>query len=164
MRTILSGLTAVAVLAAGWFGWSWWSASGDPDRRQASERDTALAVGQQAVVELNTLDFRDVEKGLDRWRSVAAGTLLEELTQNRDQHARDIKTAKTATTAKLLSAALTTMDGQAGAARLIAAVEVTVAREGERASTQRSRLLAELVRTAEGWRVGKLQTLGVGGP
>ncbi|WHT21996.1 hypothetical protein N8J89_13310 [Crossiella sp. CA-258035] len=164
MKAALGVLVVLALAAAGWFGWGWWSASGDPGLRQAVERDSALAAGQAAVVELNTLDHRDVEAGLARWRAVATGTLLEELSQSKEQHARDIRTARTATTAKLLSAALTTVDGRAGAATLIAAVEVTVAREGAQASTQRSRLSAELVRTAQGWRVGRLQTMGVGGP
>ncbi|GAA2829686.1 hypothetical protein [Crossiella cryophila] len=164
MKTVLYGLVAVALVAAGWFGWGWWLASGDPDLRQGVERDAALAAGQRAVVELNTLDHREVEAGLARWREVATGTLLDELAQNREQHARDIKAARTATTARLLSAALTTVDGHAGAATLIAAVEVTVARDGAQPSTQRSRLSAELTRTAAGWRVGRLQTMGVGGP
>ncbi|MBP2473041.1 Mce-associated membrane protein [Crossiella equi] len=160
MTRVLAVLTVLALVAAGWSGYTWWQATADPDHRQAAERDLALQAGSRAVVQLNTLDHRTVEEGLDQWRAWATGPLSEELAQNRDQNARDIRTARTTTTAKLLSAALTTLDARAGAATMVAALAVTLTRDAATPATHHTRVAADLVRTAEGWRVARLQPLG----
>ena len=163
VRDALAVFAALAVLAAGWFGWSWWQAGHDQNLRFAATRDAVLDVGKGELVRLNTLDYRDAERGIDAWRQQATGGLLDELTRNRDSNVQSIRDAKTATSAKVLDAAVTKLDARAGTANMIAVLEVTVTQDGGQPQPRRSRLDADLVRGPQGWKVSSLQVVGVVG-
>lgn len=71
LRTATGVLAAVALLAAGWFGLSWYRAAHDESLALRMTRDTVLQDGQQATVNLNTLDYRRVQDGLTLWEQSA---------------------------------------------------------------------------------------------
>jgi len=131
----------------------------DPaEARTAAARDDALADGRTAVEVFNTLDYRDVDAGLDRWEAVATGDLLTQVKDNRTTSAAQIRQAKTSTTADILDAALSEFDEAAGTATLLAAVSVDVTRDGEAPVNKRTRITATLERDGDDWKVSELST------
>lgn len=156
-------LAVCAAGAAGWGGWLRYEAAHDDAASFAQVRDDALAAGEQAVQNMNTLDHRSLEKGLDSWEQSTTGDLHAQLIDGRDAFAEQIAKAKTVSTAEVLSGAVTELDERAGRAGVMVALRVTVtAPEGEPA-VKESRLLGSLTRTSEGWKLSALGQAPVGG-
>ncbi|CAM06021.1 Mce-associated membrane protein [Saccharopolyspora erythraea NRRL 2338] len=157
-----SAALAVSVISAGFFGVSWASVANSGSLEAARERDAALEAGRQAVVNFNTLDFRDVQHGLDLWVDSSTGPLRDQIQAGRQANAAKISEARTVTDGKVLDAALTELDPQAGKARMIAVVEVTVAPENQPPAVKRNRYQAELARDGDRWKLSNLGTVAVG--
>ena len=147
---------------AGWSGWSWYEAAHDDSAAYAQTRDEVLADGKQAVQNLNTLDHRDLDRGLDIWEDSATGDLREQLTEGRSGFEKQVEEARTVTTAKVLSGAVTELDVRAGKARVMIALRITVDPPKGEPAGKESRMLAELVRTGEGWKLSALGQAPVG--
>ncbi|MDT0430862.1 hypothetical protein [Streptomyces salyersiae] len=155
-------LTVAAAGAAGWGGWSRYDAAHDDAAAYAEARDDALAAGEQAVQNMNTLDHAHLEKGLDSWEASTTGDLHRQLVEGREAFVKQIEAAKTVSTAKVLSGAVTELDDRAGRAGVMVALRVTVsAPEGEPA-VKESRMLGQLTRTSEGWKLSALGQAPVG--
>ncbi|MEV3932502.1 MULTISPECIES: nuclear transport factor 2 family protein [unclassified Streptomyces] len=155
-------LTVAAAGAAGWGGWSRYDAAHDRSAAYAEARDDALAAGEQAVQNMNTLDHAQVEKGLDSWEDSSTGDLHKQLVDGRDAFVKQIEAARTVSTARILSGAVTELDDRAGKAGVMVALRVTVtAPEGEPA-VKESRMLGQLTRTSEGWKLSALGQAPVG--
>jgi len=155
-------LTVVAAGCAGWGGWSWYTAANDASVAYAQVRDDALAAGEQALQNMNTLDHRDISRGLDTWEDSATGDLRKQLVDGRGEFEKQIQQAKTVTSAKILSGAVTELDDRAGKASVMVALRITVtAPKGEPAQKE-SRMLGELTRTPEGWKLSALGQAPVG--
>ncbi|MBE1463313.1 Mce-associated membrane protein [Kibdelosporangium phytohabitans] len=150
------GVAAVVVAAgfAGWSGWTWWDAD------QTAAREAALDSGRRAIATFNTLDYRRIDEGLDRWQRVSTGALTDELRQTGEGSRKQIEQAKTVTEGRVLDAAITEFDPPR--ATVIAAVEIVVTPDGGQPVTKRSRMRAELVRTDTGWKVGALGQIPAG--
>ncbi|MFC1408904.1 hypothetical protein ACEZCY_06355 [Streptacidiphilus sp. N1-12] len=158
-RPLLTAALALTLLAAGfaaWTGWSWYAAAHDSTAATGQSRDQVLADGEQAVQNLNTLDYRSVDQGLDVWQSSTTGDLHSQFTQGRAQFEQQVKSAQTVTTAKILSGAVTELDGKAGKASIMVAVRITVTAPKAAPSTKDSRMVADLTRTAAGWKLSAL--------
>jgi len=147
---------AVALVAALVFGVLWLTTLTSGDRKLAEERDDALVAARQAAISLNTLDFHDVDGGLDRWEQTSTGAVLEEFRTNRAQYAQFVGESKRTTTAAVSDAAVSELNEQAGIARVLVAVDVQVTPEGQAPITTRQRLQLEMTRTDEGWKVSRL--------
>ncbi|MZG16149.1 hypothetical protein GTY44_22115, partial [Streptomyces sp. SID5914] len=80
-------LTLVAGGFAAWAGQDWYRAAHDEQAEYAAQRDAALSAGEQAVQNLNTLDHRELKRGLDLWESSTTGELHEQLASGRDEFA-----------------------------------------------------------------------------
>lgn len=165
-RPLLVAALVLTLLAGGfavWGGWAWYAAAHDDTAAYAGQRDAALAAGEQAVQNLNTLDHREVDRGLDLWESSTTGELHEQLAEGRQEFTAQVKSAKTVTTAKVLSAAVTELDDRAGRARVLVALRVTVKAPGAEKTDKDSRMLGELTRTGGGWKLSALGQAPVGG-
>jgi Mce-associated membrane protein len=149
-------LTLVAAGAAGWTGWSWWSAAHDESLRYSHTRDEVLRTAEQAVQNLNTLDYRTAESGIDLWIGSTTGTLHDQLNQGRQNFLTQIKKAKTVTTAEILDGAVTELDDRAGKASVIVAIELTVTPATGRPTTKRERLAGQLTRTGSTWKLSSI--------
>ena len=114
------GLTASLVFAG-----LWWYAAAGPGAQAAAMRDEALSAARQIAVNLQSLDYHSVDKGLDVWEASATGPLLDEFRKNHAQYADDIRKLQISTRARLVDVALTDLDRFAGKARALAAVDVT---------------------------------------
>ncbi|WP_258343678.1 hypothetical protein [Saccharopolyspora gregorii] len=160
---LVSGIAlAVAVVAALVTGITWAVAASNGNAAYAAERDDALQAGTQAIINFNTLDFRDVQPGLDLWERSSTGPLHEDVVRGRQQYADSITQAKTVTKAEVLSAGLTELNDRAGKARMIAVVKVTVTPEGQQPAEKRSRYQAELTREGQDWKLSVLGPVAVG--
>jgi Mce-associated membrane protein len=150
---------ALAVLAAGaaaWGGWSWYAAAHDSSAAYAQSRDQVLAAGEQAVQNLNTLDWQHVSTGLNTWDQSTTGGLRSQLDQGKADFTKQVEQARTVTTARVLAGAVTELDRQTGRASVMVALQITVATPGSAATTKQSRLLGQLTRTAQGWKLSDL--------
>ncbi len=171
IRTFLSGplrtatlavavLAVVAFAAAGWFGVSWYRATHDPALARGVARDAVLQDAQQAMVNLNTIDYRRVQDGLKLWEQSASGSLLGEVRTNRDNYARAITDSKTTTTARIIDAAVAALDEGAGSAQVLLGVDVTSQFEDGAASCVRRGIQLDMRRDGDAWKVDKLVPVG----
>jgi Mce-associated membrane protein len=158
VTTVLAALVAVLGLVGSVvFGVLWWNTSHGESAQVATSRDQALAAARQIAVNLQTLDYTTVDKGLDTWEASATGPLLHEFQTHHRQYAAQIVAARTATTARLVDAALSDLDVAAGRATAIAAVDVSATQvaDGGRSlpTTKQVRIQLNLVRTPDaGWK------------
>lgn len=157
---LLAVAVALAVTAAGfagWSGWSWRAAARDDSLAFAEERDEALSAGEQGALNFTTLDHRDLDAGLDTWEESATGDLLKQFRKSRDTFEKKVREAKSVTKGEVLESALTELDERAGKARLMVAMRVTVDTAEKKPVVKKQRLLGELTRTDEGWKLSALQ-------
>ncbi|MFD7862889.1 nuclear transport factor 2 family protein [Streptomyces sp. NPDC057682] len=155
-------LTLAAACAAGWGGVSWYQAEHDDSAAYARARDEALAAGEQAVQNMNTLDHARVDQGLDVWEDSTTGDLHQQLVDGRDGFVKQIQEAKTVSTAKVLSGAVTELDERAGKAGVMVALRVTVTAPKGKPAVKESRMLGQLTRTPDGWKLSALGQAPVG--
>jgi Mce-associated membrane protein len=149
-------LALAAAVAAAWAGWSWYGAAHDGDAAFARTRDTVLAAGEQAVQNMNTLDYASVDHGLDVWEASTTGDLHTQLVQGRADFTKQVEQAQTVSTAKVLDGAVTELDTRTGKASVMIALRITVEAPKADPSVKESRLLGELTRTASGWKLSAL--------
>lgn len=155
-------LLAVTVVAAGGFGISWAVAATSESTSLAAQRDDALRAGGVAIANFNTLDYKHVQQGLDRWAQSSTGPLHDEVEKGRQANGKQITDAKATTKATVLDSAITQFDQNAGKARMISVVKVTVTPEGQPPTEKRSRYQADLTRVGEDWKLSALGPVAVG--
>ncbi|MBO2455882.1 hypothetical protein J4573_53025 [Actinomadura barringtoniae] len=155
-------VTLVAAMAAAWFGWSWYGAKHDDSLAYSAARDEALQSGEQAIQNLNTLDYRSLDKSLQTWVDSSTGDLQRDITQGRAGFEQKMREAQTVSTAKVLEGAVTELDDRSGKARVIVAVEVTVTPPKGDSVVKRNRLIGELTRTRAGWKLSAVAPAPVG--
>ncbi|MFC9057321.1 nuclear transport factor 2 family protein [Streptomyces sp. NPDC057074] len=163
LTALTLALTLVTGGFAAWAGQDWYGAAHDEQAAYAEQRDAALSAGEQAVQNLNTLDHRELQRGLDLWESSTTGELHEQLASGRADFADQVKEAKTVSTARVLSGAVTELDDRAGRARVLVALRVTVKASDGSKSDKDSRMLGELTRTDGRWKLSALGQAPVGG-
>ena len=150
------GLAVLAAAAAAWGGWSWYAAAHDGSAALAQSRDQVLAAGEQAVQNLNTLDWQHLSAGLNSWSQSTTGDLHTQLSQGETDFSKQVEQAHTVTTAKVLAGAVTELDQQTGLASVMVALQITVSEPGAGPTVKQSRLLGQLTRTATGWKLSDL--------
>ncbi|MFI8848680.1 hypothetical protein ACIGW3_00505 [Streptomyces sp. NPDC053499] len=155
-------LAAVALCGAVWAGTSWYGAAHDDSLGYAATRDEVRAAGEQAVQNLNTLDHRKLESGLDSWEESTTGELRGQLRKGRKEFEKQIRRARTVTSARILSSAVAELDERAGRAGVLVAVRTTVKAPKEKPATKQTRMRGELTRTGQGWKLSALEQVPVG--
>lgn len=141
---------------------AWWTAAQSEDLQLARTRDAVLIAATSDIATLNSLDYREVDAGLDGWEAVTTGTLHDQFAgldaKDRELLADQRKISK----GRVVEAAVLRVDG--GTAEVIASVETTV-RDGEDADAEpvvkRNRFTATLERSGGTWKVSDLQQLAV---
>ena len=159
MNRILAAIALLAVLGAGWAGWTWWQSSHSADVTYAQTRDLVLATASDQIKTLNTVDYRKAEDDLTRWQRVTTGNLLTQLTNQHDSDVNSTKSQKTLSTAKVMDAAVSTLDTRAGTATVLMAIEVTITQNDGQPSVRKSRVDAVLSHTDDGWKTGAVQVI-----
>ncbi|GAA1527780.1 nuclear transport factor 2 family protein [Nocardioides humi] len=155
---VVLAVSVIAVVAA---YLSWKDADADVDLARAQLRDLAVIEGTAAVETMNSMDYRDVEAGLEAWRSVTTGVLHDQLMAVAADERQLLADQGKIATARVVEAALTDLSDRT--ATLIAAVEVTVAdKEPDQEPTvKRNRYSAELVLVDGGWKLEDLAPVPV---
>ena len=113
-------VAALAVLVTGVLAWQ---GAGSDDADRAETRDRALIEGRRLVETMQTMDPRDLESHLDRWREATTGVLRDQLDNVSDDDRQVLLDQDKHSTARVVDAALTSLDDDG--AVMIAAVEVT---------------------------------------
>ena len=147
-------LLAAAVVFAAVSGALWLSAP--RPSAAAPVRDDALQAGEQGVLNFNTVSYRSVGRDMSLWAQSSTGALRRQITTGRAAFEQQIRQARTVTTARILDAALTSLNIRAGTARIIVALQLTVTPAGGTAVTKQSRRSGELTRTSAGWKLSQL--------
>ena len=163
--TVLAGVVAgLGLIGAVVFGILLWNTTHGAGAHAAADRDDALVSARQIAVNLQTLDYSTVDKGLDTWQASATGPLLDEFTKNKQQYAAQIRKVRTSTTARVVDAALSDFDSTTGKATAIAAVDVSTTQQVNGAPslpvTKQVRIQLDLVRTPDaGWKADAASVL-----
>ncbi|WP_432110352.1 hypothetical protein [Streptomyces sp. AA1529] len=162
VRVAAVALMVVALCCAAWTGFSWYGTAHDDTLDYAATRDEVRAAGEQAVQNLNTLDHRKLESGLDSWEQSTTGELRGQLKKGREEFEKQIREARTVTSARILSSAVAELDERAGRAGMLIAVRTTVKAPDEKPAIKQTRMRGELTRTGEGWKLSALEQVPVG--
>lgn len=152
-------LLIASVLFAAFGGWYWLSAPRVSSDAQV--RDQALRSGEQAVLNFNTLDYRHVDAGVSLWLRSSTGSLHASIVAGKAAFEQQIVKAQTTTSARILDAALTSLNVGAGRATILVAIQLTVTPAHGAASSKQSRLAGTLTRTASGWKLSGLSQVPV---
>ncbi|NED57146.1 hypothetical protein G3I24_40490, partial [Micromonospora aurantiaca] len=75
LQRTATALLVLAALFAAWAGWSWYAAAHDDGYAYSRTREEVLQAGEQAVQNLNTLDYRDLGSGLRTWQESTTSDL-----------------------------------------------------------------------------------------
>ncbi len=153
---------AAACVFAGWAGYNWLSTAGSDAVSYGNSRDEALRTGRELVARLTSLDHHRIDQGIADWLAASTGPLRDQLSKTDDATKQTLAKDATVSTGKVLDAAISELDDHAGTAKMLASVEITMAREGIAPSTKRNRFAAGLTRTGEGWKLSALDQLPVG--
>jgi Mce-associated membrane protein len=128
-----------------------------PGAKTAAVRDDALVAAKQIAVNLQSLDFNTVEKGLDTWEASATGPLLAEFQKGRKEYAARMAQSQLTSTGRVVDVALSNLDVDKGTATAIASVDVKTTQNVNGSPslpvTRQVRMQVELVRTPDaGWK------------
>lgn len=157
-------LAAAAVVLAAWQGVSWMITANGSEQVTAGTRDEVLREARTLVVNLESVDYRAVEDGLDRREAAATGPLLAQFQSTRARYADQVRQTQAITTAVVLDAAVTEADTTAGAATVLIFVDLTTTqhRDGKQTgqTQDRQRLELQLARTDDGWKAAQADPVG----
>jgi Mce-associated membrane protein len=163
-RSLQFGLVVIAavVLAVGLVTWSR-AADHDADAvEQAELRDAVLITARGHIETMNSLDYRDVEGGLEKWQAVSTGTLRDQLAATDDQTVKLMADQQMISVGKVVDAAI--VDLTNNTATVIASVEVTVRNDadpGAEPTVKRNRFAADLVKVGDAWLLETLDQVAV---
>ncbi|MBE1531785.1 hypothetical protein [Actinomadura algeriensis] len=158
------GAVLAAVVFLGWSGWTVWrddpAASGPAG--PTGDRAVVLRAAERHIAALNSMDGANVDAGLRAWLGATTGALHAQLQRDDAANRRKIGASGTDAEATVTGAAVTSLDGAAGKAKVIAAVRVRLTLRGGEPTMQRKRFAAELARTPQGWKLESLTAVPVG--
>jgi|HubBroStandDraft_1064217.scaffolds.fasta_scaffold03382_9 Mce-associated membrane protein len=155
-------LLAGALLAAGWFGWSWYAAASSGPSAADQLRDQVLQIAEQAAINVSSLSYHHLAPGIRLWKQSATGTFLAGIIAGQAQLEHAVSQARTVTTARVLDGALTSLRPSAGEATFIVAELTTVTTPTGKPSVTQYRLQGQLTRTAAGWKLSSLRVVPTG--
>jgi Mce-associated membrane protein len=159
---VMLGVVVLALAFAGWGGWTWLEAGNDDSLAYATARDDVLAAGRVQVATLTTLDYHDVDAGIDRWLAVSTGGLREELAATDGATREQLAANATVATGRVLDAAVSELDERAGAAKLLVSVEISTAKGGSPPTAKRNRFVAGMSRVDGEWKLSALDQVPLG--
>ena len=153
----LAVLALVAVVAAGWAGYTWWSATRSNTAETVMARDSALQAARQLAVTLQSVDPSNPEDSMRAWQSAATGLLLQKLQSDSEKYIADLKKTPSTSQATVVDAALTDLDSDVGTATVITALDVSqsalVNGVAGAPTVRQLRVKLTLSRTDQGWKV-----------
>lgn len=159
---VMLGVVVLALAFAGWAGFTWWQASRDDSLAYATARDEVLAAGRTQVATLTTLDYHDIDAGIDKWLAVSTGGLRDELAATDTATREQLAANATVATGRVLDAAVSELDTRAGSAKLLVSVEISTAKDGSPPSAKRNRFVAGMSHVDGEWKLSALDQVPLG--
>ncbi len=159
-RRFVIPAAAAVVFAAGVF--LWWSAATDDQLSQAEVRDEVLIAATGHIETMNTLDYREVDEGLEAWKDVTTGTLHDQLAEVGDDERQLLADQKKISTGTVVDSAVFSLDGDT--ATVVASVEVTVRDDADpdaEPTLKRNRFSADVVKVGDEWLLENLEQVAV---
>lgn len=157
---ILAGtvLVVIAAILAGVFGFLWYQAAHDDTLAFATARDKALQAAEQGAINLTTLDYRNVQAGLNRWQQSTTGDLQKQFTTGSlvTTFAKQAQQGKTVTTGSVVDGAITDLDVHGGKATALVIVRVQVTASGK-TTAKLLPLQWGLTNTSTGWKISAVE-------
>jgi Mce-associated membrane protein len=134
---------------------------GDSSASVATARDDVVTAARIDIATLYTLDYRDPQAGLARWRAVSTGGFEQQIAQSGSTVATAISKAKLRTSGRVVAAAVTDLDAAKGTATVIASMDVTKTPASGKSATSRNRFRANMQRVNGVWKVADLSQVEV---
>jgi len=159
VAVVLLGL-AVAALAL-WQPWAGTPAGTKASQWAAQQRDTATQVATEGLLSLNTIDHRRIGATVDRWAGITTGALSHDVRTGRAEVVRRARHDRTVASARLVQAAFTAFDAEAGTATVIAVLEISASKAGAKPTTTRNRFRVLVQREGGRWKLAYFETLAV---
>jgi len=153
-------LVVAGAVVFGWGGFTLWGSFGHHDGL-ATDRDRVLRAGEQQIAALNSMGCGSSDTALRRWLDASTGPLHDQLQRDWNQNKQKIDAARTCAVGSVTAAAVTSVDGRAGDAQILVAVQVTLTPAGGSPSVERRRYAAGLTRTSDGWKLKSLTSIPV---
>jgi Mce-associated membrane protein len=156
LLAVSATLAIAAAACAAWFGYSWYSASHSSSLATARTRDLVLQSGEQAVINLNTLNYKQATQGLQLWLNSSTGGLHTGLASDLTAEEEAIEETERSTTARVLDGAVTALNSSAGTASIMVALDVSVTPAKGSPYTLSESELGQMERTPSGWKLSSL--------
>jgi Mce-associated membrane protein len=125
---------------------------------QSALRDQVLQAGEQAVINISSLNYRHLTQGVGLWEQ--SGSLRAGILAGRADLERTVTQSRSVTTAKILDGAITVL-GARSATFIVAEQTTVVAGSGTPAVSQ-YRMVGQLTKTASGWKLSALNAAQAG--
>ena len=139
-----------------------WAALNDDTIERAETRDAVLVRATQHIETLNTLDYRDLDAGLEAWTDASTGTLRDQLAGVAEEDKQMLAEQQMISIGEVVEAAVTDLNDDT--ATVIAAVEVTVTDDSDpdaEPTVKRNRFSAELLHEDGDWKLESLSQVSV---
>ncbi|MEV0356743.1 hypothetical protein AB0H71_11845 [Nocardia sp. NPDC050697] len=164
LRTAVTAVAAVLLVvslgAALWFGVGWARAAFFTDGPRAEARDSALDGARQAALNMTTMNIDDVPGSLATARSSMTGGILDSATKNQQQAEQLATQAGVGMDAKVLGAALTTLNSEEDKATALVVLQVTEQRKDNTAAQFRYTWTLDMTQVDDVWKVEQVASLG----
>lgn len=160
VSTVAAVLLVVSLGAALWFGVGWARAAFFTDGPRAEARDAALDGARQAALNMTTMNIDDVPGSLATARSSMTGAILDSATENQQQAEQMASQAGVRMEAKVLGAALTTLDSEEEKATALVVLQVTEQRKDNTAAQYRYTWTLDMTRVDDVWKAEQVASLG----
>lgn len=154
-------VVATIVLASGLFAW-WNAQRGDEPAGLGDSRDSALIAARSQIETMNTLDYREVDDGIEAWGEVSTGVLHDQIVAITPEKKQLLADQEKVSVGKVLDAAV--LDLTATTATVIASIEVTIQDDAvpdSEPTVKRNRLTADLAKVDGTWLLENVQQVAV---
>jgi len=157
-------LAALSVVAAGWYGLSWFRAATGAEQSAATMREEVLRDARQVILNLEAINYETLDADLARWESSVTGQLLEEFRSSRERYAEQVRKTQAKAEATIVEAAVTELNPTAGTADVLVFVNLVTTEHKDGQETgraeKRQRIKLEMTRTDEGWKASQAGSVG----
>lgn len=138
-----------------------WAHGRQADRRVAQDRDDAVNVASQVLVNAYSFDHRDVDGAFERLRADTTGEFRAQQDQYHEDVKKQVVEQKAVTRATVGNAAVEEFDHDAGTAKVLFVFTAQSEREKLPSVTARQAAVVGLQREDDRWKVATLTPVGV---
>lgn len=157
VAVVLLGL-AVAAIAL-WRPWAGTDHDTEASLWAAGQRDTATQVATEGLLSLNTIDHHRIGAIVDHWADITVGALSHDVRTGRAEVVRRARHDRTVASARLVQAAVTAFDAEAGNATVIAVLEISAHKAGAKPTMTRNRFRVLVQRKDDQWKLAYFESL-----